>query len=192
MSDEQDNNPIDWKQLWTELDWSEARQKQALKDRLRQRALQYAAPIKDQDTSQNAQTLLTFELGDEVYGVDVMLVRSVRTVDNIMPVPATPHFYRGVTNIRGNITTVMDLRLFFEMALNNKDLPGELIVVKADILEIGLLAHHVRGVMNVQTSTVDPLDEMRYAKGLVKGRVIWLDIAHLFTDERLIIGGIDE
>jgi len=192
MSEDNDN-PIDWKALWAELDWSDpVRQQEAMKERLRQRAVQYAAPTRDQAMTPSTQTLLAFELGDEVYGVDVMLVRSVRTIDDVMPVPGTPRFYRGVMNIRGNITTVIDLRLFFDISVDKGDLPGELIVVKSDILEIGILAHHVRGVMDVSTETVDTLDDMRYANGLVQGRVIWLDIAHLFTDERLIVGGIDE
>jgi len=192
---EQDNtdNPIDWQALWKELDWSDPqRQENAMRERLRQRAVQYAEPTRTDEDAIASETILVFELGDEVYGVDVMLVRSVRTIQNVMPVPGTPNFYRGVVNIRGNITTVMDLRLFFEMTVSTSKMPGELIVVNSNALEIGLLADHVRDVIRVQAGMVERLDDVRYARGLVQGRIIWLDVALLFEDQRLIVGGIDE
>ncbi|MBZ0303209.1 MAG: chemotaxis protein CheW, partial [Anaerolineae bacterium] len=70
---------------------------QGIKQRLQQRARLYAAPNQRIEIApENVLTVLTFELGSEHYGVDVMKVRGVRTISRITRVPGTPNFYRGV------------------------------------------------------------------------------------------------
>lgn len=186
--------PIDWQALWNELDWDdESRQEEMVRQRLQQRARQYASllPDREQDTSA-IRNMLVFKLGDEHYAIDVMLVRTVRPLSKITPVPGTPPFYRGVVNIRGQIITVIDLRLFFDMDVDLRDIPGELIVVQANGLEVGVLAHQVRDVTVVTEGMIEPLEDVRYARGITEERVILLDAERLFEDERLIVGGVDE
>jgi purine-binding chemotaxis protein CheW len=185
---------IDWKSLWEELDWDQAeRQERAAQERLRQRARQYASlPPEEQDQAASVQTVLAFSLESEVYGIDVMLVHGVRSVSQITPVPGTPDFYAGVVNVRGQIVTVLDLRRFFGMEAGTRKDPGELIIVRANQLEIGLLAHHVRGVVGVPAASIEQLEDIRYARGMTAERMILLDIARMFEDERLVVGGVDE
>jgi purine-binding chemotaxis protein CheW len=185
---------IDWKSLWEELDWDHAdRRERAAQERLRQRARQYASlPPEDTDQAASSLTVLAFTLESELYGIDVMLVRGVRSVSAITPVPGTPQFYAGVVNVRGQIITVLDLRQFFGIEVGARKEPGELIIVQANQLEIGLLAHHVRGVMSVPAVDIEPLEDIRYARGMTAERMILLDVARMFEDERLVIGGADE
>lgn len=185
---------FDWKSLWERLEWDdEVRERETAQVRFRQRAEQYAALLPDHDSEAgNTQDTLLFDLGEEVYGIQAALVRTVRTINRITTVPGTPPFYRGVVNVRGQIITVMDLRLFFGMEVSNRNVPGELIVVWSNRLEIGLLADHVRDVVSVADAAIEPMDDMRYARGMTANHVIMLDIARVFEDERLIIGGIDE
>lgn len=187
-------SPVDWEDVLTSLDWDdEERNQDAIRRRLHKRAQQAATPIKKADIDlTNSYTALSFNLGAEHYGVDVMLVQGVRTISKITRVPGTPRFYRGVVNIRGQIITVMDLRMFFDMVFDEQDMPHELILVRSNSLEIGLLAHHVEGVLTVPRAAIEPLEDMRYAIGLTMGRLVMLDIERLFEDERLVIGGADE
>lgn len=163
----------------------------AIQARLRQRAAQYAAPLTEPDSAADRFTALTFDLGGERYGVDVMLVQAIRTAPHITPVPGSPRFYRGVVNLRGRITTVLDLRVFFDLNADDLQQPDELVVVRANRLEMALLAHHVRGVDDIPKAEIEPMTDMRYTFGVTPERLVLLDIAALFEDERLVIGGVD-
>ena len=106
---------IDWEEVWKTLEWGDD-QEAALQRRLHRRAEQYAATLKKADVvDSDAYTMLTFDLGAEKYGVDVAVVQAIRIMlRQITRVPGTPHFYRGVVNVRGKITSVLDLRRFFD------------------------------------------------------------------------------
>lgn len=185
---------IDWETVWKSLDWDDDdRQQSGESERLRQRARQYAATSRDKtELAGDSRAVLTFDLGKEQYGVDVMLVRSVRTVTRIARVPGVPRFYQGVINVRGRIITVMDLRYFFDIAVQDEaDQPGELVIVRSNNLEIGLLAHQVNGVVSVPLAAIRPIEHMPYMLGMTGGHVVVLNIIQLFEDERLIVGGIN-
>lgn len=189
-----DETTIDWNKLWRDLTWDDTeRQAEVNRLRLQQRARQYAALLPT-DTAPETETLpmLTFVLGEEHYAIDVMLVRAVRTIAHITPVPGVPVFYRGVVNLRGRITSVLDLRLFFDIPIFDAAAPGELIVIQANHLEIGLLAHVVRSVIEIAPESIDPQPDIRYARGVTSEKLILLDLARLFEDERLIVGGTSE
>lgn len=159
--------------------------------RLRQRAQQYAAPIAaPDDLTEAAHTILSFDLGAETYSVDVALVRGVRPLTGIVRVPGVPGFYVGVVNVRGRVLTVMDLRRFFGLdAEEDFIIPDELVIIRANNLEIGLLAHQVNGVMTIPHHSVKPLDNLPYARGITHDKIIMLDIERLFTDDQIIVAG---
>ncbi|MBC7872208.1 MAG: chemotaxis protein CheW [Chitinophagaceae bacterium] len=191
MTDEQ---TIDWKSLWRELDWDDAtRNREANERRLQHRARQYAALLPTASSEDGKpQVVLAFQLGGERYAIDVMCVRAVRAITYITPVPGVPRFYRGVVNLRGQITTVMDLRLFFEIDFTDQRPPEELALVRANNLEIGILAHHVEGVMDILPKMIESLPDVRYARGVTSSGLVLLDIESLFADERLIVGGTED
>ncbi|NWG16313.1 MAG: purine-binding chemotaxis protein CheW [Chloroflexi bacterium] len=182
---------IDWETVWKSLDWDdEQRQQAAERERLRQRARQYAAPPAAQAAApEDSRPLLIFTLGRERYGVDVMLVRGVRTARTIARLPGAPSFYRGVTNVRGRIITVMDLRYFFDIPVEaDAENPVELVITRSNDLEIGLLAHQINGISAVSPATIKPVEHMPYMAGMTADRVIVLQMAWLLADERLIVG----
>ena len=181
----------DWEAVWKSLDWdNEARRDEAERQRLKQRARQYAAPLgQGQASSEDADTLLTFDLGAERYGIDVMLVRGVREGIKVTPVPGVPAFYRGVINARGQIVTVMDLRLFLDVQTTDEyTAPDEVIIVQAGDLRLGLLAHRVEGVESVPASSIKPVEHLPYSQGVTPDHLIVLNLARLFEDPRLLVG----
>jgi len=185
---------IDWEAVWQTLNWDdETRHRVSEGARLRQRAEQYAAPPREsKSVIEDAHPVLAFELGGERYGVDVMLVRGVRAMSKIARVPGIPSFYRGVVNVRGQILTVLDLRLFFDIPVREDDTPEELVTVRANNLEIGLLANTVTGVETLPREAITPADHIRYALGVTADGLVLLNIAQMFEDERLIVGVKDE
>lgn len=190
----EDKSPIDWEAIWKSLDWDDEEHRQTLdRERLRARARQYATPIEKADERGEAGfTVLAFDLGSELYGIDVMLVRGVRPLPKIARVPGIPPFYRGVVNLRGQIVTVMDLRLFFDLPVeDDKNPPGELVIVRSNHLEIGLLTHNVWGVVHVSHAEIEPGSDARYMLGVTTTRMVILNMARVFEDERLIVGEKD-
>lgn len=187
---------IDWTAIWQELNWDNTeKQAEITRERLQQRAVQYAQPSKRQESHRQERedfySLLVFDLGSERYGIDVTAVTSVRSMSALTRVPGVPAFYRGVVNVRGQIITVLDLRVFLNLGMNNSQVLKELIVVKFNALELGILADHVSDVERIPVSVIEPM-EMKYARGVTMGRLVVLDIEQLLTDERLFVGGADE
>jgi len=182
---------IDWDAIWRELDWDAVRgREESAQRRLEQRARQYASLLPDEEVATDVYHMLAFRLGDEHYAIDVIRVQAVRPLDQVTPVPATPSFYKGVVNVRGQIISVIDLRIFFDM--NVQDTPQELIIVRVNQLEIGLLADQVLDVETIPATSIEPVEDMKYAIGMTHERMTLLDVAALFDDERLVVGGVDE
>jgi purine-binding chemotaxis protein CheW len=82
---------------------------------------------------------VTFQLEDETYGIDVMVVREVLKYQDIAPVPGAPDYVMGIINIRGTVISVINTRLRF--GLSEKEPEENTRIV---ILEIG---QHIIGIV---------------------------------------------
>ena len=177
--------------IWKSLDWdNDDRRFEIERERLRQRARQYAATSgNDEASADQVETLLTFNLGTERYGIDVMLVRGVRAEQKITPVPGVPSFYRGVINVRGQIVTVLDLRFLLNTGSPESHTPPtEVMITQANGLRLGLLAHKVNGVESIPRSDISPIDHLPYSQGVTTEHLIVLNLERLFEDPRLMVG----
>ncbi len=173
------------------VEWDNKNRRLAMeRERLRQRAIQYAQPVvDDDDLMRDARPLLTFMLDDERYGLDVMLVRGVRSIQYIVPVPGVPDYYPGIINVRGQVITTFDLRRFLGLVIRQPEvLPSEAILVRSHQLTLALLAHRVDGVINVPMTAIKPVGTLTYAQGVTEDHLTVLNLAQLFEDERLIVG----
>ncbi len=185
-----ENPPISQDDVWKSLDWdNDERRLDIERERLRQRARQYAIASTSDDPAEQSETLLTFNLGTERYGIDVMLVRGVRAEQQITPVPGVPSFYRGVINMRGQIVTVLDLRYLLNVGNPETHTPPtEVMITQANGLRLGLLAHKVNGVESIPRSAISPIDHLPYSQGVTTERLIVLNLQRLFEDPRLMVG----
>jgi purine-binding chemotaxis protein CheW len=182
---------LDWEAIWKSLNWDDStRQQEAEQVRLRHRTQLYAAPLAEHKTpAEDTQSFLTFELGTEHYGIDVLLVRGVRSAPRITPIPGTPNFYRGVINVRGQIITVLDLRLFFGLTgPETVSLPGEIVLAQVESLQLALLAQQIHGVIALTPPEINPVEHLPYAMGITRDRMVILNLRQLFEDKRLLVG----
>lgn len=103
---------------------------------------------------------VVFALGSEFYGVNIRVVKEVVKSDTyrITPVPRTPTFVRGVTNLRGRVIPVMDLRERLGMAPTEADRPGgRIAVVETEAAgTVGMMVDGVSEVLRVQSGAVEP------------------------------------
>ncbi|NIA14837.1 MAG: chemotaxis protein CheW [Nitrospiraceae bacterium] len=103
---------------------------------------------------------LTFKLGDEVYGLEILKVQEIIGMMNVTAVPKTPEFVRGVINLRGKVIPVIDLRLKFQMETKEDTERTCIIVVQVACEEqtvtMGIIVDEVSEVLDVDASQIEP------------------------------------
>jgi len=102
---------------------------------------------------------LTFQMGKEVYGIEILKVQEIIGMMPVTRVPKTPDFVRGVINLRGKVIPVIGLRRKFEME-DREDTDRTCIVVvqvagAAGVLTMGLLVDEVSEVLNVSQEQIE-------------------------------------
>ena len=142
---------------------------------------------------------LTFALGDEAYGLEIM---QVREIFGLMPITRVPAYVRGVINLRGKVIPVVDLRLKFGMPGVEDTKETCIIVVNIDGLLIGIVVDRVTEVLDIteekieETSTFGVNVDTQFIMGLGKVGdkvVILLDILKVLTAEELaVVAGAED
>ncbi|RJP30897.1 MAG: purine-binding chemotaxis protein CheW [Candidatus Omnitrophota bacterium] len=103
---------------------------------------------------------LTFKMGKEEYGIEIMKVFEIIGLMEITPVPRTPKFIRGVINLRGKIIPVVDLRLKFELPRREDSERTCIIVVQiaraANYMTMGIIVDDVCEVIYISANQIEP------------------------------------
>jgi len=144
------------------------------------------ADWKATDTARPAapSQLISFAIGDDQYGVDIMAVREIKGWSEITHLPKQPDYVRGVLNLRGVIVPIFDLRCRFGQGLTEATALHIVIIVQAGTRSIGLLADRVLDIVSLDASQIQPVP--RIARG---ARVDFL--SGLVTVENAMIAVID-
>ncbi len=102
-----------------------------------------------------ADKYLTFGLGAEEYGLEILKVREIIGVMNVTAVPRTPDFVKGVINLRGKVIPVMDLRLKFGLPEAEHTEETCVIVVQVGRVEMGAIVDHVSEVLDIPDEHIE-------------------------------------
>jgi purine-binding chemotaxis protein CheW len=109
---------------------------------------------------QLAGKYMTFQLADEVYGLEILKVREIIGLMDITRVPRSEEFVRGVINLRGKVIPVADLRLKFGMEPCQATDQTVIIVVQCQLagrnLTMGILVDQVLEVLQIEASQIEP------------------------------------
>jgi purine-binding chemotaxis protein CheW len=138
---------------------------------------------------------MTFQLAQEVYGLEILSVRELIGLMEITRMPRVPEFIRGVINLRGKVIPVIDLRLKFGMQATAATEQTVIIVVQCQLagrpLTMGVLVDLVLEVLNIEASQIEPPPDLgaasvegQFIRGVGKtGQhvVFLLDIARVLT-----------
>lgn len=108
----------------------------------------------EEDTQKNK--FLTFSLGDEAYGIDIMYVTEIVGIQPITEVPELPDFIKGIINLRGKIIPVMDARVKFSKAVKDYNDRTCIVVIDVTNLTIGIIVDAVSEVMNINEEDIVP------------------------------------
>ena len=163
------------------IDWQQARARLA----------KAAAALNDPDrlAPERARAILD----KERYAIETRHVREVLRVRGCTPLPGTPEFLVGITNLRGQILAVLDLRTFFGIASQQASELSRVIVLGHERVEFGVLADVVFEVIVLRIDELcDPPGSVgsiarEYLRGVTGDALILLDGAILLQDPRLFI-----
>ena len=115
-------------------------------------------------TTSSPNQVLTFVLGEETYGVDILRVQEIRGWTPVTKIPHSPPHVLGVLNLRGSIIPVVDLRMRFDLATVNYDAVTVIVVLsvicKGTRRNFGVVVDGVSDVMDVDASQVKPAPEL--------------------------------
>ena len=97
---------------------------------------------------------VTFTLGNEIYGVDVMKVQEVQRMTDIAPVPGAPPFVLGIFNLRGTVVTVLDAEMRFGLAPRPVSETTRIMIIEVDDSVVGVKVDAVSDVAEVPVSKI--------------------------------------
>ena len=135
---------------------------------------------------------ISFAIGDDQYGVDIMAVREIKGWADITHLPKQPEYVRGVLNLRGAIVPIVDLRCRFGQGLTETTQLHIVIIVQIDGRQVGLIGDRVLDIVAIDASQIQPVPRTAQAttvdflSGLVthEGSMIALiDLPNLLNEE---------
>ena len=138
--------------------------------------------------------LVSFNMGTEEFGVDILKVQEINRMVEITRVPQAPHFVEGVINLRGKVIPIVDLRKRFGLELKEHDKNTRIVVVDIGGNIMGMIVDSVSEVLRLPASTIEPPPEIvtginsEYIKGVAKLEdrlLIFLDLSRVIDAEEL-------
>ena len=161
-------------------------------------ALQVEIP-KDQTLKE--QQFVVFVLADQKYGVEVAQVREIIMVPEITKIPCAPDFVEGMINLRGQVTTILDLRKRFGLQLKDDDDISRIIIIEREGASVGMAIDRVTEVMRLSRSSIEETpdiisnNELSYIKGVGKlsdgTLLIIIDLEGILSSEEMeVIKGV--
>jgi purine-binding chemotaxis protein CheW len=144
--------------------------------------------------------LVTFSIGEEEFGVDILSVQEIIRMMDITKVPRAPDFVEGVINLRGKVIPIIDLRRRFGLSTRDHDKHTRIIVIEINNMIVGFVVDSVSEVLRIPASTVEPPPpvvsglESEYISGVGKLEdrlLILLDLNKLLSgEERDMLGSL--
>lgn len=141
--------------------------------------------------------LVVFQLGHELYAADIAVVREVGPLQRVTPVPRTPRYVEGVTNLRGRVIPVVDLRRRLGLAVTAATKATRIAVAELEAGQVGMIVDSVQEVLRVPASAIEPPSPMmskldaEFVQGIAKvdGKlIILLDLPRVLQrEERKVV-----
>lgn len=145
--------------------------------------------------------LVTFQLGEEFYGVDIMDVKEIVKVQSVRPIPNAPYYVEGIINLRSEIIPIINLHKRFHLKkveIQQEDgideNEGGFIILDIEGNKIGIIIDRIARVVQVETSEIKPPPQMltgigtEYIHGVVRQNenyLIILDTRKMFNPKEL-------
>lgn len=135
---------------------------------------------------------VTFKLGEETYGINVMQVQEILRMTEIAPVPGAASYVVGIINLRGSVVTVIDTRRRFSLPAFQESDDTRIIIMETGKSVVGMLVDKVSEVVYLHQSEIDTAPQLtneessRFIQGVVsndKDLLILLDTNKLLSQD---------
>ncbi|MCH9038751.1 MAG: chemotaxis protein CheW [Chloroflexi bacterium] len=146
------------------------------------------------DKSQAERQLVVFSLNTELYGVDINVVREIIRMQKLTNIPQTPSYVKGVINLRGSVTPVIDLRKRLDLQVRDATTDTRIVVVDVGNQNIGIIVDQVTEVLRISSDAIEPTSaivtatDSDYILGIAKLEdrlIILLDLESALCQEAL-------
>jgi len=136
--------------------------------------------------------VISFAIGDDQYGVDIMAVREIKGWSEITYLPKQPEYVRGVLNLRGVIVPIIDLRCRFGQGRTEASPLHIVIIVQVAARQVGLLADRVLDIVSFEAAQIQPVprvangEQVGFLSGLVTtdaGMIAVIDLPNLLSPQ---------
>ena len=154
--------------------------------------------IRAEVSKTESRQLVTFQLGEELYGVNIMDVKEIVRVQAIRPIPNAPTYVEGIFNLRSEIIPIINLHKRFHLrklvTSEEDELLSGFIILDIDGMKLGIIIDRISRVVTVEKEEIQPPPQMfsgigaEYIEGVVRqeeGYLILLDIRDLFNPKEL-------
>jgi purine-binding chemotaxis protein CheW len=140
----------------------------------------------------NLSQIVSFRLAREEYGVDIMHVQEIILIGQVTEMPQVPGYVRGLTNLRGHVIPIIDLRVRFGLEISEQTEHSRIIVLNVNKKTIGIVVDEVDEVLRINADQIEPAPPgvsgvgQQYVGGLVKFEnklPILLKIEQVMADE---------
>ena len=162
---------------------------------LEARAAELARPHTAEDDGHDTLSLAIVRLGSERYGIDLNTIREIKPLEAVTPMPATPPFWLGLVNLRGDLVPLLELGRYLGQRIDagSEKRDGQVVVVRGNDLTVGLRVDEVPEVRVVRLADIGPslvepvTDRPNVYTGLAPDLVAVLDIEALLSDTALVV-----
>lgn len=153
-----------------------------------------ASQAKLLDDQEKIVELVVFSMGGEEFAADIDQVREVINRGPTTPVPDSPDFIEGVTNVRGEITVTIDLKSRLSLGPPKEAQPKHIVITEQDKNLFGLIVDEVTEVLRIPAGEIKPAPDavakmdIPYVNGVItiKDRlIILLDLSKVLSEESL-------
>jgi purine-binding chemotaxis protein CheW len=146
----------------------------------------------------DANQLVTFQLGEELYGINIMDVKEIVRVQAIRALPNAPPYVEGIFNLRSEIIPIISLHKRFHIkkliSSEEDELLSGFVILDIDGMKLGIIIDRISRVITIEKEDVQPPPQMltgigaEYIRGVVRqeeGYLIILNIRDLFNPKEL-------
>lgn len=121
------------------------------------------SPIANHNAVTHLREFLAFKLGQEEYGINILKVQEIRSYEEPTQIANSPHYIKGVVNLRGVIVPIVDMRMKFNLPEARYDEFTVVIVLNIDEHVIGMVVDAVSDVINLGPQEMRPVPAMNIA-----------------------------
>ncbi|MCL2209457.1 MAG: chemotaxis protein CheW [Treponema sp.] len=145
-----------------------------------------------------SRQLVTFQLGEELYGVNIMDVKEIVRVQAIRGIPNAPAYVEGIFNLRSEIIPIINLHKRFHLkklvTSEEDELLSGFVIIDIDGMKLGIIIDRISRVVTIEKEDIQPPPQMfsgigaEYIQGVVRqesGYLIILNIRDLFNPKEL-------